>query len=289
VIRRLTALAALLVALFAARGAAAESRVVFPYRDGDFLSAGESGGGIVVVPDAVKAGESAPLVVLLHGVNLDQVLHMWFGTGGYPDVAELSAKAIASGASIPFILAAPSQTKGAASGRRMWQDFDLDDFVRAVGAAIGSRAVVDRDAVYVIGHSGAGCNPDGGLLRVARAASRIVPRGILAIDTCMDEDSGPALGSAPESAKVFVRWQPEVWPRPLDRFRATFATAATVSGHAEPVLQCVNGLVEPVHVSILLDTFTTSLPAILAGKPLPAPTGPPCAPLPPAPAAAGRP
>ena len=237
----------------------------------------------------MKTGESAPLVVLLHGVNLDQVLHMWFGTRGYPDVAELSAKTIASGAALPFILAAPSQTKGAASGRRMWQDFDLDDFVRTVEAAIGARAAIDRDAVYVIGHSGAGCNPDGGLLRVARAASLIVPRAILAIDTCMDEDSGPALGSAPESAKVLVRWQPEVWPRPLDRFRATFATAASLSGHAEPVLQCVNGLVEPVHVTILLDTFTTTLPAILAGRALPAPTGAPCPSFGPAPAPAPAP
>jgi hypothetical protein len=286
VIRVLAAIAALVAVILAAPIAGAESRVVFPYRDADFLSPGEVGGGIVVVPDPVMQGASAPLVVLLHGVNLDQVLHMWFGTRGYPDVAALSAHAIASGASIPFILAAPSQTKGAASGRRMWQDFDLDDFVGAVGRALGARAAIDRDAVYVIGHSGAGCNPDGGLLRVARAASMIVPRAILAIDTCMDEDSGPALGSAPESAKVVVRWQPEIWPRPLDRFRTTFGIAAALSGHAEPVLQCVNGLVEPVHVTILLDTFTTALPAILAGRPLPGSTGPVCPPLPVSPAAA---
>jgi hypothetical protein len=125
---------------------------------------------------------------------------------------------------------------------------------------------VTRDQVFVIGHSGAGCNPDGGLLRVARAPSLVVPRGLLAIDTCMDEDSGPALGSAPESTRVWVRYQAEIWPRPVDRFRATYRTAAEVSGHAEPFIQVVTGLTEPVHIQILLDTFTTFLPAVLAGK-----------------------
>ncbi len=277
----LAPLAALVATLLVAQGAQAEYRATFPYRDADFLSPGETDGGIAVVPDVLPRGDKAPLVILLHGVNTDQVLHMWFGTRAFPDVAALSAQTIASGAAPPFILAAPSQTKGAMSGRHMWQDFDLDDFVRAVERAISLRARVDRDAVYVIGHSGAGCNPDGGLLRVASVPSLIVPRGILAIDTCMDEDSGPALGSAPESAKVWVRWQPEIWPRPLDRFRATFKLAADLSGHAEPILQCVNGLVEPVHVTILLETFTTILPAILAGRPLPLPTGPAC-PAPPA-------
>jgi hypothetical protein len=264
--------------LLAPRAAWGEYRATFPYRDADFLLAGESAGGIVVVPDAVAKGEKAPLVVILHGVNPEPVMHMWFGAKDYPDISLLSAQMIATRASVPFILAAPTQTKGAMSGRHMWQDFDLDDFVRAVDAAVGARAEVDRDAIYVVGHSGAGCNPDGGLLRVARAPSLIVPRGILAIDTCMDEDSGPALGSSPESALVLVRWQPEIWPRPLDRFRATFKTAADAAGHAEPVVQCVNGLAEPVHINILVDTFASILPSMLAGRAIPAPTGPPCSP-----------
>jgi hypothetical protein len=277
------ALAASALSTSFSRTARAEYRAAFPYRDAEFLSPGEVSGGMVVVPDTVdkldkrdKRDEDAkvPLVVLLHGVNLDQVLHMWFGTRGYPDVAAMSATAIASGSSPAYILAGPSQTKGATSGRRMWQDFDLDDFIRAVEAAVGAHAVIDHDAVFVVGHSGAGCNPDGGLLRVARAPSLVVPRGIFAIDTCMDEDSGAALGSSPESAKVWVRYQSEIWPRPLDRFRATFRTATDVSGHAEPFVQVVNGLAEPVHISILLDTFTTFLPAVLAGREIPVPASP---------------
>jgi hypothetical protein len=256
------------------RSAGAEYRAVFPYRDADFLNPGEASGGIVVVPDPIdrrdgsdsRGREKAPLLVLLHGVNLDQVLHMWFGTRGYPDVAAIEARTIASGASPAYVLAAPSQTKGASSGRRMWQDFDLDDFVGAVEAAAGSHTTIDRDAVFVLGHSGAGCNPDGGLLRVARASSLVVPRGIFAIDMCMDEDSGAALGSSPESTKVWVRYQAEIWPRPVDRFRATFLAAAALGGHAEPFVQVVNGLVEPVHVSILLDTFSTFIPGVLGAR-----------------------
>jgi hypothetical protein len=244
------------------RAARAEFRAAFPYRDADFLSPGETSGGMVVAPDQLAGAGKAPLVVLLHGVNMDQVLHMWFGTRGYPDVAGIAAKTIASGASPPYILAAPSQTKLAMSGRRMWQDFDLDDFVRAVEGSLGPHATVDRDAIVVLGHSGAGCNPDGGLLRVARASSLVVPRALLAIDTCMDEDSGAALGSSPESATVWVRYQSEIWPRPVDRFRATFKTAAESSGHAEPFLRVVTGLAEPVHVQILLETFATFLPSL---------------------------
>lgn len=253
--------------------ARAEHRAVFPYRDGEFLMAGESGGGIAVVPDAIdriaghgSEGAKSPLVVLLHGVNLDQVVHMWFGTRGYPDVAAIAAKTIASGASPPYVLAAPSQTRNAVSGRRMWQDFDLDDFVGAVERAIGEHATIDHDAVFVLGHSGAACNPDGGLLRVARATSLVVPRAILAIDTCMDDDSGAALGASPESARVLVRYQPLIWPRPLDRFRATFASSAALSGHAPPFIQVVGGLPEPVHVQILLDTFAAFLPAVIADR-----------------------
>jgi hypothetical protein len=266
----------LALSLLGARDARAEYRAVFPYRDAEFLNPGEASGGIVVVPDRIDRGEtrdqrseSVPLLVLLHGVNLDQVLHMWFGTRGYPDVAAMGARTIASGACPPYVLAAPSQTKGAWSGRHMWQDFDLDDFVGAVEAAVGPHATIDRNAVFVIGHSGAGCNPYGGLLRVARAPSLIVPRSIFAIDMCMDEDSGSALGSSPESTKVWVRYQAEIWPRPVDRFRATFRAAAALGGHAEPFVQVVAGLVEPVHVSILLDTFTTFLPAVLSGKDIP--------------------
>ncbi len=140
--RRAVSGAAAAAAIFLPRPARERRfRAVFPYRDADFLLAGESEGGWRSSRTASVPAKKAPLVVILHGVNTDQVLHMWFGTGGYPDVATIAAKAVASGASPPYILAAPSQTKMAMSGRRMWQDFDLGDDFRPHrrGRARGAR------------------------------------------------------------------------------------------------------------------------------------------------------
>jgi hypothetical protein len=246
-----------------ARPAAAMYRTSFAYHDAEYLSFGESAGGALVVPSGVGAGDSVPLVVFLHGVNIGLGVHMWLGGKTEPDLAPLVERVVAGGAP-PFLLAAPSQTKGASSGRVLWKDFDLDDFVQAVDTALGARAHVDRRAVIVLGHSGAGCNPDGGLLRVARRHGTIVPRAILAIDTCLDEEVGDALGRAPSGSEVWVRWQPEIWPRPIDRFRIAFRDAAGASGRDEAVVQRVDGLGPAAHDAILLDTFTTVIPQLVA-------------------------
>ena len=251
-----------------ASSARADFHVAFPYRDAEFLYPGESEGGMVYVPDGASANEPIPIVVLLHGVNVDKGLHMWLGGRGEPDLTPIIEQMVASGASRPFILAAPSQTKGAMSGRHMWADFDLDDFVRVTDERLVGHARSDHDAVIVLGHSGGGCNPDGGLLRVARAPGLIVPRALLAIDTCMDEESGAALGEAPSSAHVLVRWQSEIWPRPLDRFRVAFRDAAADSGQTPPFIELVNGLDEPVHETILVETFRTMIPALIARDPI---------------------
>jgi hypothetical protein len=238
-------------------------RTSFAYRDAEYLSVGESAGGHVVVPSGVGVGDRVPLVVFLHGVNMGLGIHMWLGGKTEPDLAPVVERVVAGGAS-PFVLAGPSQTKGSWSGRTMWQGFDLDAFVGAVEQALGTRARIDRSAVVVVGHSGAGCNPDGGLLRIARARSQIVPRAILAIDTCIDEEVGDALGRAPSDTEVWVRWQPEIWPRPIDRFRVAFRDAAGVSGRDEPIVQRVDGLGPAAHDAILLDTFTTVIPQLVA-------------------------
>jgi hypothetical protein len=177
-------------------------RVSFPYRDAEFLYVGESNGGQVVVPSRVERGTHLPLVVLLHGVNPDHGPHMWMGGRDFPDLGLLVERMVGSYAAPPFLLAAPSQTKGAMSGHLMWKEFDLDDFVRAVEGAMGGRASVDRSTVIVMGHSGGGCNPAGGLLGVARAPRTVVPSAVVAIDTCLDEESGDALGRAPSDVEV---------------------------------------------------------------------------------------
>lgn len=256
---------ALAILLFAASDAHAAGRhIVFPYRDAEYLWAGESNGGEAFVPDAVPAGQRVPLVVFFHGVNVDRVLHFWAGGRGEPDLTELVDRTVSNGASIPFVFAAPSQTRGAMSGLHMWQDFDLDEFVRAVDAAIGPGAEIDRDRIVLMGHSGGGCNIDGGLFRAARE-SRIAAHAILAVDTCMDEEDGVAYGNIPESTQLIVRWQPDIWPRPVEKFRAAFRVAAEQSGHRDLVMQLVSNLGPAAHEAILVDTFTSVLPQLLAG------------------------
>jgi hypothetical protein len=238
-------------------------RASFAFKDAEYLTLGEAKGGHVVVPARVAPGERVPLVVLLHGVNIGIGVHMWLGAKGEPDLAPLVERVVDGGAP-PFLFAAPSQTKGAWSGRSMWKDFELDDFVKAVDDALGARARVDRSAVIVMGHSGAACNPDGGLLHVARARGAIVPRAILAVDTCLDEETGDGLGHAPSGTEVWVRWQPDIWPRPIDRFRAAFSEAAVKTGRDDAVVQRVDGLGPTSHDAILLDTIATVIPSLLA-------------------------
>jgi poly(3-hydroxybutyrate) depolymerase len=258
-------LASALVLFAASDARAAGHRVTFPYRDGAYLWAGESNGGEAFVPDAVPAGERVPLVVFFHGVNVDRVLHFWAGGRGEPDLIDLVDRSVANAASVPFIFAAPSQTRGAMSGLHMWQDFDLDEFVRAVDAAIGPRAEIDRDRIILLGHSGGGCNIEGGMFRAARA-SRIAARAILAVDTCMDEEDGVAYADVPESTQVIVRWQPDIWPRPVEKFRAAFKGASAQSGHGDLVMQLVPNLGPAAHEAILVDTFASVLPQLLAGQ-----------------------
>lgn len=248
----------------AASADAAGRRVTFPYHDADYLWLGETNGGIAFVPESLPVVERVPLVVFFHGVNVERVLHFWTGGRGEPDLLEVADHVMTSGASLPFVLAAPSQTRGAMSGRHMWQDFDLDEFVRDLDAAIAPREV-DRDRIILMGHSGGGCNPDGGLMRAARG-SRIAPWAVLAIDTCMDEEDGTAYADLPESARIIVRWQPDMWPRPVDKFRAAFAMGAEQSGHADLIMQVVPNLGPDAHEAILVDTFTSLLPAVVAGK-----------------------
>ena len=93
-----------------------------------------------------------PLVVALHGINAkarephpplnEKRVH----------VGKLAERLAADGKCTPLIIAAPTRFSDAP-----WGDFDLAKFVAAVEAAVASASVeIDRDAVSVVGHSGAG-------------------------------------------------------------------------------------------------------------------------------------
>ena len=71
-----------LVLVMASNARAAGRKVTFPFRDADYLWAGESNGGSAFVPESIVAGDRVPLVVFFHGVNVERVLHFWTGGRG---------------------------------------------------------------------------------------------------------------------------------------------------------------------------------------------------------------
>src|SRR5207244_2549079 len=158
----------------------------------------------------------APLVVFLHGKNGD-ILHRWLGGSG--DVRPIVASwSTLPGADAP-IVAGPSQTRDARSGSTLFSGFDLDAFVAAVAAALPAGVSIDDERIIVVGHSGSGCNEDGGIVTAPRG--NISPMALVAIDTCMDARFGDLLDDAVGDAPAWVFWESK-WPRPIADFRATF-------------------------------------------------------------------
>jgi hypothetical protein len=173
------------------------------------------------VPKQITADTPVPLVVFLHGVNRRNRLHMWLGAGP----ADLRARfetSIARGDLPPAILAAPSQTRDALWPGTLWTGIDLDEFVAAAEKAVAGRARIARDRVIVAGHSGAGCNLEGGLLKIAADRGAIRPIGIVALDTCFDAEVGQALGRASELTQIAAYWQSVMWNRNVVDFAIGF-------------------------------------------------------------------
>lgn len=193
----------------------------FEFHDEEYLLPRQHAGGRAYVPKKVTADEPVPLVVFLHGVNRRNRLHMWLGSGP-ADLRARMDKWIARGDLPPAVLAAPSQTRDALWPGMLWTGIDLDEFVAAAERAVAGRARISRDQVIVAGHSGAGCNMDGGLLNIAAARGAIRPIGIIALDTCLDAEVGQALGRASETTRVATYWQSVIWRRKVVDFAIGF-------------------------------------------------------------------
>jgi len=202
------ALAAVALALAPTTARADATTIRFPFEDARYLERAQHDGASVHVPDAARRADGPlPLVVFLHGVNPSGRVHLWMG--GLFDLRPL-VDGLAR--AHPFLFAAPSQTRDATDPKTLWQDFDVDAFVAQTETALAGASAIDRDHVYVIGHSGAGCNTDGGL---ARAAGAHVT-GVVAIDTCLDEEIGGAFARLPE---LWVMWQSKTWWRDIEAFK----------------------------------------------------------------------
>ncbi len=194
----------------------------FPHRDAEFLHRFQHNGGAALVPEASQPGEALPVVVFLHGTNPASETHVWFGGGG-KDLRPLAKRLIASGQVKPFVLAAPSQTKNAGLAATVWQGFDLNAFVDDVVRATEGHVTIDRSQVVLAGHSGAGCNPRGGLAADYWSAGVPLPLALVSIDPCLDRKMGGAFARRPTEVPLLLWWQPAIWVRQPHKFEAALS------------------------------------------------------------------
>jgi pimeloyl-ACP methyl ester carboxylesterase len=178
-----------------------------------------------------------PVVVFLHGVNESRRLHPRLSSGD-DDLRKVVDALVASGKTTPLVLAAPTHSKDAQYTEVLFPGFDLDAFVDATQAALPDGVRVDRGRVVVVGHSGGACNPQGGLLAVAKKRGGLVPLALVESDGCMDAYVADALKQAPEPTRVHVYWQTWMWPRRFDAFREQ------LSGRSGATLEVIGGLMD---------------------------------------------
>ncbi|HXK16941.1 MAG TPA: hypothetical protein VNG33_04035, partial [Polyangiaceae bacterium] len=194
----------------------------FPHQDARFLYRFQRNGGAAVVPEGSSPEQPLPLVVFLHGTNASSEPHMWLGGGG-KDLRPLVKRLIDSGEVKPFVLAAPSQTKNAGLAATVWQGFDLNSFVDDVVRATDGVVSIDRARVVLAGHSGAGCNPSGGLAADFWSAGVTLPLALVSIDPCLDRKMGGAFARRPTEVPLLLWWQPAIWLREPAKFEAALS------------------------------------------------------------------
>lgn len=172
----------------------------------DFTYESESGffppgGGRVWVPAEASCAGSYPLIVYLHGCmrQTHATVHRNFGDGLSTDIIPLVKRLIQLRQSVPVILAAPSQVRGAANymgvadsacGGSLWGgEFNPGRFVELVRSNLPSG--VSISSVSFVGHSGAGCSSGAGIHKAARDVAGIFAVG--QFDTCSNAVLGTSL------------------------------------------------------------------------------------------------
>jgi hypothetical protein len=218
----------------AGAGGAADHRfaartIRFSHADEQFLRVGQSRSSVAYVPEA--CGEAPlPVLALLHGVNESRTLYPWFG-GSHDLRPRLDSLARIS--SRKFIVAAPSQTKDVWLASATWSNFSPQAFIDDLSAALPSGCEVDREAVILAGHSGAGCNPEGGLATAIDPDSAFQLAGLAFVDTCFDVKVATQVARRRSTTKLWILWQNQTWPRTpqpfLDRLNVPGRPPATVT------------------------------------------------------------
>jgi len=246
-------------AFSAAPSAFAAETVLFPHDDEALLDAGQRRGGAAFLPSGTEAGgQPLPLVVFLHGTNASGTLHLWLGGGGR-DLRPIAESLVLSGIVPPFVLAGPSQTRSAALARRLWSGVDLARFTSDVRDALATRVVVDDKRIFLVGHSGAGCNPSGGLASSFRADERVRPAAVVAIDPCLDRGMGQAFALQSPDVPLWLYWQTDVWQRDMIGW-----VAATSARSAPSQVRTLFGLGTNPHDAIVPAAFALAVRELLA-------------------------
>jgi pimeloyl-ACP methyl ester carboxylesterase len=209
-----------------------------------------------------------PLVVFIHGTNAQLIKYRWMGGGREGDVRRIVAEMMESQTIEPVIVAGPSSVEPAAivNARTSWPSFDLADFVDRLERSLGGLATIDRTRIIVVGHSGGGCNPKGGIATAARGP--LAPLAAIAVDTCMDPEVGIELARARPETRVIVTWQTQGWlRRPFDLFVKAFRRECEGDGHGPAAGRVLDHLrvTEPMpHDAMVPLTLRKWLPLLLA-------------------------
>lgn len=259
-----TALLVMLVGAPASLHAATRS-LEFPFEDERYLQLGEKNGGMAYLTEGVAQDDAVPVVVYLHGLNERGPVHYWYGYFNN-DLRTIADEVVATGGVRPFVLAAPSQTRDANAASRLWKDFDLDLFLNATEAALPRSMTLDRTTVIVIGHSGGGCNVNGGLLGTVSPFISTKPAGIVDVDACYDAELGLALAAAPTETPVWAFYQPFTWTRDFEGFRSAFLEGSAGRGDREAHFVVETRASADPHNTILERAFREALPALLPTK-----------------------
>jgi pimeloyl-ACP methyl ester carboxylesterase len=217
---------------------------------------------------AAAAKGPVPLLVFLHGINRTHRRHRFSGNEGDPDIRALVGRMIDEGLVPPLVLAAPSSVLSCDYSLSMWPSFDLDRLVEDTSRALRDRVAIDRRRVVLVGHSGAGCNPTGGVFGAVHE-STLALRSVMLIDTCLAPDNAPLLTTLAPSTDVVVTYQTRTWDRPFDAFREGFfdARANQVSREktfAMTVFEERSPAGPHIHNAMVEDTLRAYLPRALA-------------------------
>jgi hypothetical protein len=95
----------------------------------------------------------------------------------------------------------------------MWPEFDVKAFVADLRAALPEGQDVDPRAIYLAGHSAAGCNPKGGLAEVPEPTREFALAGVAFIDTCFEASVAHRLSSRQPDLPIWILWQAMTWRR----------------------------------------------------------------------------